>query len=135
MTGVTRFFRLQLRTSDVEDARSFYDGVLGARTRDIVEVSPQDVARGARPHWLGYLEVDDVDDAAAAFVKRGAMALGTKWVTDDGVEGAVVREPGGAVVALARPAIGAFVRAGGSTEAVWYQLNTIDVDQADQLQG
>lgn len=135
------FFHLQLRTLDVDDARSFYDAVLGDDAHDahdahgargargIVELPVQAVARGATPHWLGHLQVQDVDDAVAAFVKRGAMALGPKRVDAHGLEAAVVREPGGAVVALAKP--GAMRGAADPrTEAVWYQLNTIDVDRA-----
>jgi predicted enzyme related to lactoylglutathione lyase len=121
-----RFFHLQLRTHDVEEARSFYAAVLGDGARDVARLPEQAVARGAPPHWLGHLEVEDVDDAVAAFVKRGAMALGPKRVDTNGLEAAVVREPGGAVVALAK----AQEREPRGTEAVWYQLNTIDVDRA-----
>jgi predicted enzyme related to lactoylglutathione lyase len=132
----TRFFHLQLRTHDTEDARSFYAQVLGDGARDIVPLHPQAVARGARPHWLGYLEVEDVDDAASAFLKRGAIALGSKSLNDHGLEAAVVREPGGAVLALAKPHVRpsepARARAVGSSEAIWYQLNTVDVDRAKE---
>jgi predicted enzyme related to lactoylglutathione lyase len=122
----------------VDDARSFYAQVLGDGPRDVVQLHDQAAARGARPHWLGYLEVEDVDDAASAFLRRGAMALGRKWVNAEGLEAAIVREPGGAVVALARPPVGPRVPqalgapASPSTEAVWYQLNTIDVDRAKE---
>lgn len=132
--GTTRFVHLQLRTNDVDDARSFYESVLGpgARgARDIVQMPEQARARGAPAHWLGHLEVEDVDDATASFVKRGAMALGPKRTGEHGFEAAVVREPGGAVVALARSLAGEPARRGGAgTEAVWHQLNTVDVERA-----
>lgn len=71
----SRFFHLTLRTSDVESARSFYTAVLGERDLDVVQLHEQAVARGARPHWLGFLDVEDVDAAAAAFVEKGATPL------------------------------------------------------------
>jgi predicted enzyme related to lactoylglutathione lyase len=129
--ATTRFFHLQLRTEDTEDARAFYTDVLGERAWDIVPLDRADQARRARPHWLGYLDVDDVDDAAEAFVQRGAKVLGTARTKATGLDdAAVLREPGGAVVALARrpvrPSNGTF----RLTEAAWYQLNTIDVERA-----
>jgi predicted enzyme related to lactoylglutathione lyase len=127
MTG--RFFHLQLRTNDTEDARSFYADVLGDGPRDIAQLDEGAVARGARPHWLGCLEVEHVDDATAALLGRGATALGPKRITAEGLELAIVRGPGTAVVAVAKPA-----RGGGAerTEAVWYQLNAIDVERAKE---
>jgi hypothetical protein len=44
--------------------------------RDVlVPLHEQAIARGARPHWLGFIEVDDVERGAAAFVERGALPL------------------------------------------------------------
>jgi predicted enzyme related to lactoylglutathione lyase len=124
---------MTLRTHDTGDARSFYADVLGNGERDIVQLHEQAVARGARPHWLGFLRVEDVDEATAAFLKRGATALGPKWVNAEGLEASVLRESGGAVLALAKR------RDGGrelpspeDTPVAWYQLNTIDVDRAKE---
>lgn len=99
----TPFFQLTLRTSDVEAARGFYTAVLGEQPLQIFRLHEQAVARGARPHWLGSLQVPDVDAAVAAFSVRGAMPLGPKWIDPEGLEGAVVRDPGGAVVGLVKP--------------------------------
>ncbi len=101
---MTRFFRYDLRTTDVAGARAFYTAVLGSCDARIFQLHEQAIARGARPHWLGYLQVDDVDSAASAFVARGATHLGPKWVNPEGLEAAVMRDPGGAVVAIAKPA-------------------------------
>lgn len=129
----TGFFHFTLRTHDTANARSFYADVLGAGARDVVQLHEQAVARGARPHWLGYLQVEDVDDATAAFLKLGATALGPKWVNREGLEAAVLRDPGGAVVALARrPAATHELGGPPDPEIPWCQLNTIDVDRAKE---
>ncbi len=127
--AMTPFFQVTLRTSDVEAARAFYATVLGGPALHIVQLHEQAVARGARPHWLGYLDVGDVDRAAAAFVDRGATPLGPKWVNPEGLEAAVMRDPGGAIVALAKPPRG--VRATNlGPDVVWYELNSADVQRA-----
>jgi uncharacterized protein len=132
---MTRFFQLQLRTTDVDAAREFYDRVLGAAPRRIVPLPEQALARGARPHWLGFLDVEDVDGAAAAFAGRGAAPLGPASVSPDGVRAAVMRDPGGAVVALAKPPAGAPARpdagaAGAGADVAWHLLHTTDVARA-----
>lgn len=93
MTGVsvTPFFHAVLRTSDVAAARAFYQAVLGTVELDVVQLHEQAVARGARPHWLAFLDVGDVDGAAAAFAQRGATLLGPKWFNPQGLEAAVMR--------------------------------------------
>lgn len=129
---MTTFFKLTLRTSDVAGARGFYTALLGTQALDVVQLHEQAVARGARPHWLGYLDVDDVDSAAAAFVSRGATPLGPKWVNPQGLEAAVVRDPGGAIVALAKPLRAAAGEPSAATtpEIASYVLNTADVERA-----
>lgn len=145
---MSSFFHFQLRTSDVGAARAFYESVLGGgASLEIVQLSEQAVARGARPQWLGFLdvgevggvggvggvgdagEVGDVDRAADSFARRGAMALGAKWVDSTGLEAAVMRDPGGAIVALARPPVSAQERR-NAPSVVWHLLNTADVERA-----
>lgn len=123
-----RFFQVVLRTSDVDGARAFYAAVLGDSALDIVQLHEQAVARGARPHWLGFLDVGDVDRAAAAFAQRGATALAPTWVNPEGLKAAVMRDPGGAIIALARPPQG--VTASRGPDVAWYMLHTIDVARA-----
>src|SRR5438552_665659 len=114
-----RFFQIVLRTLDVEAARAFYATVLGETPRQIVQLHEQAVARGARPHWLGFLDVGDVDDKAATFAARGATARGPKWKNPEGLEAAVMFNPGGAIVALAKPAVAA-----PDPDVAWYLLHT-----------
>jgi predicted enzyme related to lactoylglutathione lyase len=131
---VKRFFQIVLRTSDVEAARAFYVAVLGGGAFDIVQLHEQAVARGARPHWLGFVHVGDVEHALAAFVQRGATQLSPIWVNPEGLEAATARDPGGAVIALAKQpdrARGKTASAGGSgAQVIWYELNTVDVERA-----
>jgi hypothetical protein len=122
-----RFFHVHLRTSDVDAARGFYEAVLGHGNVDAVKLHEHAVARGARPHWLGYIDVGDVDRALTAFTERGATPLGSKWVNPAGLEEAVVRDPGGAVVALAKPPTAAALIA---PDVGWYLLHTADVERA-----
>jgi predicted enzyme related to lactoylglutathione lyase len=121
-----RFFHYTLRTTDVPRARAFYSAVLGEDHADIVQLHEQALARGARPHWLGFIDCGDVDASVSVFGARGAAPLGPKWVNPRGLEAAVLRDPGGALVALAKP---------GHTsvphpEVAWHQLNTADVEHA-----
>ncbi|MBK7583422.1 MAG: hypothetical protein IPI67_24930 [Myxococcales bacterium] len=128
-----RFFQVLLRTSDVDAARAFYATVLGDCVLDVVPLHEQAVARGARPHWLGFLDVGDVDRAAAAFAERGATALGPTWVNPEGLKAAVMRDPGGAVIALAQPAERSaqdIASASTGPDVVWYMLHTADVVRA-----
>ena len=85
------FIWYELMTSDVDAAADFYASVVGWRSRafdgspggyqifgiggtDVAGLMtmPADAARaGARPGWLGYVGVDDVDAKAAEIVKAG----------------------------------------------------------------
>jgi hypothetical protein len=122
---MTHFLHVHLRTLGTEAARAFYAAVLGAHELRIYQLHEQAVARGARPHWLGYLAVDDVDAAADKFVQRGA-SLFTKWKSPEGLEAAVMRDPGGAIVALGREE----TPRTPSIEPAWSVLNTPDVERA-----
>jgi uncharacterized protein len=137
---MNKFFRYTLRTSDVGAARAFYSAVLGDGDADVVQLHEQAVARGARPHWLGFIDVrntGEVEAAASAFVARGASPLAPKWVNPEGLEAAVMRDPGGAIVALAKPPpapVDTGSRVCGA-EVVWHLLNTNDVDRAKSNYG
>lgn len=121
---MARFVRYELRTTEVPAARAFYAAVLGHAPPEVVPLPAEAAARGAPAHWLGHLGVDDVDGAARAFVDRGATRLGPTRRTDRG-QVALVRDPGGAVVALATPSTS---RAG--IDVAWHQLCTGDLVRA-----
>lgn len=124
---MNRFFHYQLRTTDVPAAREFYASVLGRDHADVSPLDPQALARGARPHWLGHLGVADVNAASATLVARGAALLKPSFINAQGLEVAVVRDPGGAIVALSKPDA---ARSLPAPEVVWHQLSTPDVPSA-----
>jgi predicted enzyme related to lactoylglutathione lyase len=123
---LNELLHLTLRTTDVSGARTFYESVLGAAPSSLVQLHEQAVARGAPPHWLGFIEVDDVAGVAARFLERGAQALSPKWVNPEGLEAQVLRDPGGAVVALGKPA----TRKDETPRSTMHLLNTTDVERA-----
>lgn len=115
-----RISAIHLRTTDLERARAFYVAVLGTQDLVVFPMHEQALARGARPHWLGFIDVPNLDRGLTAALTRGATKLGPSWRTVDGREAGVIRDPGGAVVALAESTTE------GSSSAplvVWYQLN------------
>lgn len=94
---MNRFCHYQLRTTDIAAARAFY-GTFVDHPLDIVALPEPARAAGAPAHWLGHIGVDDVAATAEAFVARGAVRLGPQRA-----DLAVLRDPGGAVIALAPP--------------------------------
>lgn len=89
------FSQYVLRTTDAPAATAFYDAVLGRHGDALFTLHEQAVARGARPHWLGLIDTTDPEGAAAAFLSSGGERLGPR---PGG--GPVLRDPGGALIAL-----------------------------------
>lgn len=85
------FIWYELLTSDAEAAQAFYGDVIGWTARDsgqttvdyrllgigsdevggLMQINKEMEAGGARPVWLGYLAVDDVDASVASIVGAG----------------------------------------------------------------
>ena len=124
---MVKFCRLDLRTTDADAARAFYAQILGHDRATVWPLHEQALARGARPHWLGHLGVPDVERASATFLERGAMQLGPMLPAGDGGQTAVLRDPGGAIVAVSTAPRS---NASSSVEAAWYVLNTNDAPRA-----
>ncbi len=124
MTGFSRYI---LRTTDAPAAHRFYAELFGHDRAVIWPLHEQALARGAKPHWLGHLGVDDVEHAAQAFLERGAMRLGPTFSTREGCETAVLRDPGGAVVAVLSPPP---TTADTSVDVFWHVLHTNDLSSA-----
>jgi predicted enzyme related to lactoylglutathione lyase len=120
-----RFVRVVLRTTDVPAAESFYAAVLGPGLAPIVELPAAAIARGARPHWLGQIGVDDVEGTAAAFAAQGATRLG-------GHPGVVevLRDPGGAIVSVSR-----LPETPPALMPVWHQLFASDPERTIGVYG
>lgn len=120
----SRFSRYVLRTTNVEAATTFYDAVLNGRGDRIVPLHESAIARGARPHWLGHVQVGDMggtEAVTARFVERGATRLGPPPGVGDFV---IIRDPGGAIVAVTEST------AASNAGVVWHQLNTRDPHRA-----
>lgn len=114
------FVWYELMTTDLPAAEAFYRQVVGWQTRDAgmpdmrytllaigdteiagaMTLPPEACSAGARPGWLGYVAVDDVDAGAA----RVAQAGGTIQFGPQDIPGvgrfATVADPQGAMLAL-----------------------------------
>jgi predicted enzyme related to lactoylglutathione lyase len=124
---MTKFYRFELRTTDVEAARAFYARLFGFDRALVWPLHEQALARGARPHWLGHLGVANAQQAAADFVERGATQLGPTLATRDGGSAVVLRDPGGAVLALSTSPL---AHRASDLPVAWHVLNTRDAGRA-----
>lgn len=100
---MNRFFRAQMRTLDVDAAERFYQRVFGRTPGEVVPLHERALARGAKPHWLGFIEVADVERSTAEFESLGATSMGPPWTNPQGLHASLMRDPGGALLALASP--------------------------------
>jgi len=114
-----RFRRYELRTTDVDGARAFYDAVLGRTDLAISPLPDSARARGAPAHWLGSLGPVDVAAESARWIAAGATRLGPPGSP-------VLRDATGAAVSLTAEA--------GAADAgvALHVLNTRDVARAQQ---
>ena len=117
---MTKFYRFELRTTDADAARAFYAQLFGHARAVVWPLHEQALARGARPHWLGHLGVADPEQVATDFLARGATRLGPARPTVQGGTAMVLRDPGGALLALSTPAL--VERA--ELDVAWHVLNT-----------
>jgi len=148
-----RFVWYELTAADMESAKVFYARVLGWRTVDVSAPGkpyflftagdtpvtgmlqlPEDAARaGAAPQWIGYVVVDDVDDASARVGKLG----GVVHVPPADVLGmsrfSIIADPQRATLGLVK------ARDGGSPPAAqhdapgyvgWHELHALNLEAA-----
>jgi uncharacterized protein len=126
VAALNEFCRFELRTTDVHAARAFYSNVFGHDRAVIWPLHEQALARGARPHWVGYLGVADVEVTLGAFVAQGAQQLGPAPAAA-GARAVVIKDPGGALLALSSPPAPDAVP---SLEVSTHVLNTGDIARA-----
>jgi predicted enzyme related to lactoylglutathione lyase len=145
-----RFVWYELMTSDPKAAEKFYSDVVGWKARDagmpamtytLMSAGAADIAgvmaipdeakkMGARPGWIGYVGVADVDKAAERLQKAG----GNVHRAPDDIPGvgrfAVVADPGGAAFALFKgsspPPTGSGPAAGAIGTVGWHELMAAD---------
>jgi len=122
LDSMTKFYRFELRTTDADAARAFYARLFGHERAVVWPLHEQALARGAVPHWLGHLGVADPERVAADFIARGATRLGPARATVEGGSALVLRDPGGALLALSTPP----VLERSELDVAWHVLNTRD---------
>ena len=149
---------VDLMTTDVEGAESFYSALFGwewtrndtdqpglqyhmatLRGRDVCGLSQQpqeQVDMGIPPVWNQYITVDDVDATAGRVEESGGSVMAPPFDVMDAGRMTVVVDPSGAVVSLWQPKenIGAGVinEPGAFT---WAELQTNDQDAAADFFG
>lgn len=117
------FIWYELMTSDADAAQRFYGALLGwtydgsypagvdyriisageQGVGGVLPISPDMAAQGARPLWLGYILVDDVDRAATAITEAGgAVVMPAKDVPPAG-RIAMMSDPQGIPFYIIRP--------------------------------
>ena len=113
------FIWYELMTTDADAAQDFYGPLLGWRFggspeyREIAAsegtiggMLPLDeamLAGGARPAWLGYVKVDDVDAMAGSIAEAGGSVLVPARDLPEAGRFALVTDPQGAPVYIMRP--------------------------------
>ena len=113
------FIWYELMTTDVAAAASFYSDVVGWQVGDqpeyreiqtphghvggILQITEEMTAGGARPAWLGYVQVDDVDKAAVSVEHGGGKLLMPPRDLPEAGRFGLVADPQGAAFYVMKP--------------------------------
>lgn len=145
------FIWYELMTDDAEAAQNFYAAVVGwssapAGQNDmdyrqfsinkvivcgLLPLTPEMTANGARSCWMGYIAVDDVDEAAASIEKAGGnIHMAPRDIPDVG-RIAFVADPQGAMFYIMKDASDRTSTSFATTEpkvghCAWNELATTD---------
>ena len=142
------FLWYDLMTTDIAAAIDFYGPVTGWTVDDwqakggpmpyahlqtaqgpmggVTLLPPQAQAAGAPPHWIGYVQVDEVDATAAKAVSLGGKLHMAMVLAGTG-RFAILADPDGAAIALFEPEKAAPLRdASQPGEFNWRELMTSD---------
>lgn len=147
------FIWYELLTADPAAAKAFYDHVVGwsidaapapggidyrmivaldgGGAGGVMTLSADMIASGARPVWLGYFGVDDVDAAVAAIVAEGGQVHLPAFDIPDVGRVAMVADPQGNAFYVMRGASDATstaYRRDGIGHVSWNELFTADAD-------
>ncbi len=145
-----RFVWHELLTSDVEGAKAFYGEVVGWTIKAApgmdytllcvgemqaagLMLLPEEAKKmGAPPSWLGYLGVDNAEQAVKQVVELGGRQMGPTQNIPDIGSFAVIADPQGAVIGLFEPKMTNAPTRGepGVGEIAWNELNTTDYESA-----
>lgn len=154
------FIWYELLTSDADAAADFYGQVIGWSSQDsgqkdmdyrffssgdgsdtkdgvggYMAITPEMAEGGARPAWIGYIAVDDVDKSAAAIVSAGGSILMPAMDIDGVGRMAMVADPQGAVFYIMKGASDETSYSFAATEpkvghCAWNELATSDPEAA-----
>src|SRR5947209_8174598 len=118
------FIWYELMTPDPEGAKVFYDAVVGwnieaqpsgemdyrmigrgdgGMAGGVMRITDEMASHGARPIWLGYLNVDDVEASVASIERAGGKALMAAFDIPDIGRIAMVADPQGAPFYIMKP--------------------------------
>jgi uncharacterized protein len=152
-TSHGRFTWYELTTTDVDAAKAFYGKVVGWGTREafipglrhtlfatadvstggLIELPREAKAQGARPQWVGYVSVDDVDTA----VHRVKELDGTVYVPPTDIANvsrfSVVADPQMATFILVKwrdPGRQLSIQSDALGHVGWHELLTTDWERA-----
>jgi predicted enzyme related to lactoylglutathione lyase len=148
-----RFVWYELLTTDTEAAKAFYTKVFGWGTRDAslpgmpyslftagevlvggLMPLPEDALKmAARPSWMGYVEVDDVDATADRIRQLGGAIHVPPVNVLDRSRFAIVSDPQGATLSLfkwLRPGDGKPAEPRERGHVCWHELFAADRDAA-----
>jgi predicted enzyme related to lactoylglutathione lyase len=118
-----RFVWIELVTTDTVVAKAFYASVVGWQTQDVatlsasytllfangvqvgglMPLSPHARRSGARPAWLGFVQVEDVDASVARVQRLGGRVQHAPVDIPGTGRYAVVSDPQGAILNLFKP--------------------------------
>jgi predicted enzyme related to lactoylglutathione lyase len=154
----SRFIWYELMTSDVAKAKAFYGEVVGWTTHlasqdgpeywgwmkgaegvgGLMALTSDMAAGGAKPGWLGYLGVDDVDTAVKAIGAAGGQVHLPAWDIPGVGRIAMVSDPQGAPFYVMKP-IGEGVSTAFAPRRAghggWNELHTTDWSAAADFYG
>jgi uncharacterized protein len=148
-----KFVWYELLTTDPAAAENFYRSVVGWSAQDsgvpgiaytilsagatsiggLMALPEAALKMGARPGWMGYVGVDDVDAGADEFVKAGGVIHKAPADIPGVGRFAVVADPQGAALTLFKAASGAEPEPapqGAPGHAGWRELHAVDRDSA-----
>ncbi|WP_114227309.1 MULTISPECIES: VOC family protein [Sphingomonas] len=118
------FIWYELMSPDPDASKAFYDSVVGwdieakpagemdyrmirrgdgGNAGGVLRLDAAMQEHGAKPMWLGYLNVDDVDQAVAAATADGAATLMPPWSVPGIGRMAMIADPTGAPMYLMKP--------------------------------
>jgi uncharacterized protein len=148
-----RFIWYELMTTDMAAAKTFYAKVMGWGAQDVsmpgmayslftagkasvtgVMALPKDAKKmGARPRWIGYVGVDDVDAAAQRFKQLGGAVQVPPQDIPNISRFSIVSDPQMAMLALFKgmqPAQQQPIELGKTGHVCWHELLTLDCEKA-----